>query len=475
MKRKLNTEEENYLKTFLEQFGIQVIKNIVDFVGKNGSAKTIDERDLIISKVLNGIPLQDISLLLDYSKSSISNINNKDKKLPNMRLSKRPALINAENILLTNLIVTRNRCYTQFTKSQLYSKCRILDPHMTLFTFGQAYSELEILKAKNLKNDKFSCDECDDEYEKELNKLLLNWNIKDWKSGLDNPLFVEAMNKKFRVFVEQLGIAKSVEQFNTLKNSDSLLEETHDRLLVWQQELRVHKLGRILQQKSYHNQKSSLTENTALMTIDLSLTETKSEGKIWILNFSYITKNGPLFSINYHDFFCKPIIATSEFLEQAFKIFLEEYLEEKPELLYIWTDRGGADFMNDSTEKLFWELRKSTGIPLIHSTFWSKHGKSISDTHFGRGKTKAKKDLNLESSSKKLTFSFVQTAFSKLSNTTTHFINILETEDITDDHPNDTFKGISKYRCFDYRNETEPHFYELSSECPVSLEKKTIN
>jgi len=83
----------------------------------------------------------------------------------------------------------------------------------------------------------------------------------------------------------------------------------------------------------------------------------------------------------------------------------------------VWSDRGGKDFINYKTLDLYKRLRKEFNIPMIISTYESKHGKTMSDAHIGTGKRKVWYNLYDTGGSNKLNINFITETFSKLKNT----------------------------------------------------------
>jgi len=109
-------------------------------------------------------------------------------------------------------------------------------------------------------------------------------------------------------------------------------------------------------------------------------------------------------------------------LESAWKAFLDGIMKQKKiKKIYLWTDRGRKDFMNQEVLLMFKNIAAYYDITIVYSTFESKHGHSICDGHFGTGKKKVRKDINLQSGSKEWTIQFVMDCFAKTKNTTTFF------------------------------------------------------
>ena len=179
-----------------------------------------------------------------------------------------------------------------------------------------------------------------------------------------------------------------------------------------------------------------MTGNNRMAVMDYAKQETRSQGKVNILTFSVVSKKSrksdPDFQ--YFDYFFDSTKATDkdgdlsvDILASAWTAFLQQSEKQGlplPERLFVWSDRGSKDFMNEKVVYMFSKLSKFWNLHILYSTFEAKHGHSICDGHFGLAKKKLRRDINFESSSRAFTKDWVMEKFEQLSNTFLYQIHV---------------------------------------------------
>jgi len=230
-----------------------------------------------------------------------------------------------------------------------------------------------------------------------------------------------------------------------LKEYPKVIEETIERLLLWDREIYLHQEANKYQRVQYKNQLKSLQIGEMFVIADYSVQETKNEGKVSILTLSVIQRKESQGNIiNYHDFFFNRDNTTKSetVLARAWRKLFEELVI--PTRLFIWSDRGRKNFINQDVLQMYQNISSFYELNINYSTFESKHGHSICDGHFGVAKTKVREDINQESSSLHWTKEFVMESFGKVKNTIVTFLDLDEGEN---------FESITsiKLKNFDFR------------------------
>lgn len=448
-------EEEEEIEIIKEQISSRVLNNVI----LNLKSKQIPK--YLISLIFEGVQQNHIALLLDTTPQNINNFFHPSTKI--MKKEKNGKLKRKYENTKDQLSHCLNFHYGYpiytGTKNDLLSKIKDNVPDLGRSLFNKAMKELHVHKSHRPAVDLWSCEKCDPIKIQEIKNYEIS-NSQSIEQLLKSDLFIENLTKKHRIvvknYLENDQFDKAKEYFSIIENQN-LKKESLIRINSLKAEIDIHHRAIKIQNEIFKKQKKDLLNNECLILIDFSGQPTRKEGRAHILNFSIIKRGiqSHMEEINYMDFFFDQDYSAASTLASAWKIFFdkqETILGFKSKKIYIWTDRGGSDFINYEVLYFYQCLRKTCGVPMIISTFESLHGHSICDAHFGRGKRKIRHDINLEISSLRFTRAFVSECFSKLKNTTSYKIIPIIKKSKIDPKKEFAFK-ITEYRCFDFTNE----------------------
>jgi len=237
----------------------------------------------------------------------------------------------------------------------------------------------------------------------------------------------------------------------------TVITETIERIKLWDLQLKLHINANKYQRNLYKRQLKKLKNREIMVIADYSVQETKNQGKVSILSFATIDSSK---KIKYFDYFFEKCEGNN-ILGLAWEDLFTKI--DVPTKLYLWSDRGRKDFVNKDVITMYKKIASYYEMTMIYSTFESKHGHSICDGHFGVGKKKIKRDINIESSSAQWTIEFVMKTFELTKNTQVLFIDSKNKKEIFADiqFSAPDFE-ISDCRCF-YFSQEKFEYYNFTS------------
>jgi hypothetical protein len=175
-----------------------------------------------------------------------------------------------------------------------------------------------------------------------------------------DEIFISALTKPIRDAV--------LENKLDLTQNPLLIKEAILRIHLFLEELKLHKLSIKFQRSIYHSQLKNMTCDDLFAILDYTLHETRNEGKVATLTIAFVSRDK---QIMYFDFFFKQNkeVDGAQILGIAWE-YLFQYFRPKRRL-YLWSDRGGKDFMNHKVMKMYQQLSYAYKLEIIYSTFES--------------------------------------------------------------------------------------------------------
>ena len=295
----------------------------------------------------------------------------------------------------------------------------------------------------------------------------------DKKAAIDlmiaYPVVLHPLPKPIREKLEQKRVDLVFDQVFDKNGEDLIWEETKIKLKAFLKEIQLHQLAHIHQRKIHRRQISKMKITDLMVIVDYTKQETKSEGKLNILTFTIILKNPKTMDteIHYYDYFFdlemkgdEEETLPADVLACGWRSFFGWRNQQGsffPKRLFVWSDRGGKDFMNHEVIEMYGRLSKFYNLKILYSTFEAKHGHSICDGHFGTGKKKLRREINFQSSSRVLTKEFVQYTFSTLHNT--QVFNLTPSKGALPALEINKQLPIKRSRCFLFQNESQSAYH----------------